>query len=317
MDAQLFSQLVISTDPLRTVFDDLTGAIWTRESFEAAHDLERQYLEAKEVLTSNLEHDLYEAYFELYSQLEGPNPLKKRALDLLKQPSFTLLIFDALSLREMPALLHVIDEGRLSATVSFALAGVPSSTEAYCRTIFGVNNPKSLQSKGTKLPFTFHFLQKPEDTDQLHHWRGDRHVIWARIPDSVFDFKDHDAVRYAEHIIKPVQSILGAVLTVGVPRPLVITSDHGYIWQGGDATWRITDDRERMLLADQFAHGRSTDKASSKLGEHTHHVWQSGSLAAARGRFGWGEHVRGATRRYKHEGVSLMECMTPWIVIEE
>src|SRR5574341_306310 len=123
MDPQLFAALLASTDSLQTLFEHLVRNIWTRESFERANNLEREYLEANEILASNLERDLYNSYFDIYQVLESPHPLKKRALNLLEQRCFTLLIFDALSLREIPALQRVLEEHGIVTTVDFALAG--------------------------------------------------------------------------------------------------------------------------------------------------------------------------------------------------
>jgi hypothetical protein len=314
MEPSLFTQLVTGDDPLIPLFRVLVDTIWTRDSFigaYAANTLEHDYLSYNEHRTSDLEHELYQTFFEIYNFLEGPDPRRQRVANVLTRPDFTLLIFDGLSLREIPAVLQVLDEQELKAEVTFGLSAIPSSTEDFFTTFFPANHPKELTNRQKQLSFDYHFIQKPEHWKGEDQLRGDRHLIWARTPDNIFGLSDHGAVSYAYHIIQPLQRILRSVLESDPPLPLIVTSDHGYVWQGGSAYWTLSDD-EMRLMAKHFKQGRSTKEAPPELGERRH-VWQSGNLAAARGRFAWGRYVRGGNKLYKHEGVSLMECMTPWI----
>ena len=119
------------------------------------------------------------------------------------------------------------------------------------------------------------------------------------------------------HVVQPVESILEAVLgDPALVRPLIITSDHGYLWQGDQCPWPVADARERALLAEHFKLGRSCHDATDALAA-TGKVWVEGSLAAARGRFAWGGQVRGATSLFKHGGVSLMEGLVPHVLTWE
>jgi hypothetical protein len=316
VNPQLFERLIQAQDPLTTLFEQLSQSIWTNDSFDAAmctDQLEAEYLSHNEHATSDMEHQLYRTYFELYDLLAAPDPRRQRVAGVLAQSRFTLLCFDGLSLREIPALIQVLNDKGLQATVDFGLSAIPSSTEDFCQACFSARGPKQLAGSQSELRFTYHFVQKPEQWDATQRLRGERHVIWACTPDNIFSLRDHGAVSYRDHIIRPVQTLLRAVLDISPPPPLIITSDHGYVWQGGGAYWPLGDD-EMRLMAQHFKQGRSTHNAPPGLGERRH-VWQSGSLAAARGRFAWGKYVRGGNKLYKHEGISLMECLTPWVEV--
>jgi hypothetical protein len=316
MKPSLFSQLVTADDPLNVLFRNLVDGIWTRDSFQAASAagrLEGDYLSSNEHLTSSLELTLYQTFFEVYGLLAGMDPRKERVAGVLESSRFTLLVFDGLSLREIPAVLEVLDERRLKAEVTFGLSAVPSSTEDFFPHLFPARHPKDLVNKARQLAFDYHFIQKPEQWSQGVGLRGERHVVWVRVPDNIFGLNDHGGVSYTSHIIQPVQRVLRDVLASDPPLPLIVTSDHGYIWQGGGAYWTLSDD-EMRLMAQHFQQGRSTKNAPHELGERRH-VWQSGNVAAAIGRFAWGRYVRGGSKLYKHEGVSLMECITPWIEV--
>ncbi len=306
MKADLVMGLMGEDEPLDVAFRVLTGEIWTSERLrqhQEAGNLDG-YLHEGEHLASAFERELYEVYFDLYDRLEGAHPLKRRVGDLLEQEAYTLVIFDGLSLREVPILEAVFEEFGLKAEVRYALAPVPSDTSVFCQAHFGASGPSELQ--GMLTPFAFRHV-KQESWEPDFGSQDRRRVIWALYPDNVFNL-DSEAVNYEKHVAGPVAAILRNVLASGPPKPIVVTGDHGYLWQGGGCAWGVTNKEEEKLLADHFKAGRSTGRATPQL-SRSRLAWVSGEDAAARGRFAWGSRVRGATRLFKHGGVTLMECM--------
>jgi len=67
------------------------------------------------------------------------------------------------------------------------------------------------------------------------------------------------------------------------------------------------------MLADHMTGRRAMGEATAVLATHTQKAPVGGLDPAARGRFAWGKFVKGLTRLYKHGGVSLMECVVPWV----
>jgi hypothetical protein len=314
MKTERIWELVTCSDPLEPLIRHLTAEIWTPEAFAEAADDPDEYLKRGEQAESKFEGAVYGIYSDVYGQLEGPHPLKRRIEDeVLGLDEFTLVIFDALSLREVPAVLDVFAEFNIEVGVSHSLSCVPSETVEFAQEHFNVGGPSAI---GTNLPspdLAYRHVKKQD-------WQPDfspderRRLIWALYPDNTFNL-DHGAISYGQHVIEPVQDILRAVLAADPVLPLVVTSDHGYIWQGGTAFWAVQGEEERVL-ASHFKGGRLTRDATVQLVTSTGgKAWVSGQTAAARGRFAWGGKVKGATKLYKHGGVSLMECVVPWVTM--
>lgn len=315
MKTQRIWELVTCDDPVEPLARHLMDTIWTAEAFAAARTeggLDA-YLSKGEHTESRFEADIYAIFSDYCRHLEGPHPLKRRVADeVLALEEYTLVIFDALSLRELPAVMEVFGEGGVEAEVGYSLSCVPSDTGEFRQACFGATGLPDISARLSASGVAFRDVRKQD-------WQPDfatdarRRVIWALYPDNVFNL-DHGAVSYGQHIVQPVQDILRAVLAADPVLPLVVTSDHGYVWQGGTAFWPVEGDEEEVL-ASHFKQGRLTREATVQLVTGTDKAWVSGQTAAARGRFAWGGKVKGATKLYKHGGVSLMECIVPWVVI--
>lgn len=310
MDISLLRRLIQDDDPLPALFETLTGAIWTVERFAAVRqsgDL-AAYLREGEHEASTLEREVYMVYSDLYTLLELPDPRRNRAADLRREEQYTLLLVDALSLRETPLLREIFAAHGLVVQVEWALAPIPTETVDFARRL-GAAGPSDIAAHPERFPFAFRHVARED-------WRPDfrpterRRFIWYAFPDDYFDLKETD---YARHVIQPVTAIVEAVLSdPTLVHPLVVTSDHGYLWQGGACAWPLPPN-ETAVLARYFKGGRSTREADEGLAA-TGKAWVYGNLGAARGRFAWGGAVRGAGTLFKHGGVSLMECMVPYCV---
>ncbi|MGI5818112.1 MAG: hypothetical protein ACOX9R_08440 [Armatimonadota bacterium] len=310
MKMDLFDRLLTEDEPLISLFETLRG-MWSADSFrecQEAGDLEN-YLSDNEHRASEFEREIWDVYADVYQLLEGEHPRKRFVSEVLGQDQFTLIIFDGLSLREVPCLLQVMEERGIDATVDFALAPVPTETSVFAQKHFGAGGPSGIKSTDD-LAFE-HVKQTTWEPSFGREQR--RRLIWAPHPDNIFTVSS-DTVEYAEHVIRPVQTILAAILDSDPVLPLYITSDHGYLWQGAACSWPLGDDEE-ALFAGEFKAGRCTNNPSIELTSGDK-IWTDTQrkVAAARGRFAWGGKVKGPARNFKHGGVSLMECVVPWTV---
>lgn len=311
MELSLIRSLIEDNDPLQTLYEVLTAEIWTSERFAEARrrDDLYQYLREGEHDVSKLEHELYDVYSDLYRLLEAGDPRRERVKTLPDEEQYTLLLIDGLSLRELPIIRKALDARDLIAETDFALAPLPTETRDFASHHFDASGPSDIVDRVRRYPFAFRHVTNED-------WRPDfatgerQRFIWYVFPDEYFGMKETD---YTRHVVQPVERILDAVLSdADLVRPLVITGDHGYIWQGNQCPWPVVDDRERCVLAEHFKLGRCTRNATDALAA-TGKAWVRGSAAAARGRFAWGGQVRGPTSLFKHGGVSFMECLVPWL----
>ncbi len=307
MRMALLERLLAEDDPLVPLVEELRD-IWDSESFRAYADEGnlQKYLTDNEHRASDFEREVWDVYADVCQLLEGEHPRKQFVDEVLGQDKFTLVIFDGLSLREVPCLLQVFEEHGIEPAVDFALAPVPTETGVFAQAHFGVSGPSQIASDD-RLAFEH---AKQTSWEPRFGPEQRRRLVWAPHPDNIFTVNS-ETVEYAEHVVRPVQTILATILDSDPVLPLYVTSDHGYLWQGGACAWPLPDDEE-ALFAREFKAGRCTDHPSVELtsGEK---VWSDTErdVAAARGRFAWGGKVKGPPRNFKHGGVSLMECLVP------
>jgi len=313
MDLSLIKRLIEDDDALQTLYDVLTSTIWTAERFAEARRRDDlfAYLREGEYAASTLEREVYAIYSDVYVLLEADNPRCDRVAEVHGWEEYTLLLIDALSLRELPLLQAMLTAHGSPPQVDFALAALPTETSDFARRHYSAAGPSDVAGRAHSYPFSFRHVTSES-------WQPDfspderQRFIWYAFPDDYLGLKETD---YARHIVRPIEAILEAVLNDStLVCPLVITGDHGYLWQGGQCTWPVENNDERAVLADHFKLGRSSRAASDALAA-TEKAWVRGNLAAARGRFAWGSIVRGAGSLFKHGGVSLMECLVPWVKV--
>jgi len=313
MRADLIRKLIVGDNPLAPIFRVLSEEIWSVGSF-GAHASARtldDYLTENEHSASAFERELWDIYADLYRRIEEPQVPEERVAQVLSLPAFTLVVFDGLSLREAPAVVKTIVEAGREAATTYAIAPVPSETAEFAKRSFGVSGPSQLGT--APRDYACRYVKRD---DWVPDFAADelKRVIWVLYPDNAFNL-DSQAVNYGQHVIPPIQRILAAIVRSEPVLPLIVTSDHGYIWQGGSTAWAVGEEEAR-LLASHFKAGRSTDDATAELA-YSEKVWLSGTRAAARGRFAWGGVVKGATRLFKHGGVSLMESLVPWVEVSQ
>ena len=311
MRADLIRELIVGDNPMDPVFHVLSEEIWSAGSF-AAHSSARtldDYLTQNEHGASAFERELWEVYADLYRRIEEPRVPEERVAQVLSLPAFTLVVFDGLSLREAPVVVEAVTDAGQEAATSYVIAPVPSETAEFARRNFNASGPSQIEA--TPRDFAYRYVKRE---DWVPDFAADelKRVIWVLYPDNIFNL-DSQAVNYGQHIVQPVRRVLGAILQSEPVLPLIVTGDHGYLWQGGSTAWAVGDEEAR-LLARHFKAGRSTDAATAEL-VHSDKVWLSGTRATARGRFAWGHAVRGAPRLFKHGGVSLMEGLVPWVSV--
>jgi hypothetical protein len=312
MNLSLIRRLIEDDDPLQTLYEVLTDTVWTVERFAEARQQGApfDYLREGEHAASMLEHEVYAIYSDMYMLLEADDPRRDRVEEVHQWEQYTLLLIDALSLRELPLIQEVLAAHGLTPQVDFALAPLPTETGDFCRRHYNASGPSDMASRAHRYPFAFrHVTSEGWQPDFSPNER--QRFIWYAFPDDYFSLKETD---YPRHVVQPIEAILEAVLGDSAPvHPLVITGDHGYLWQGGRCTWALKRD-EGAVLAEHFKLGRSTRATTDALAA-TGKAWVWGNVGAARGRFAWGGMVRGAGSLFKHGGVSLLECLVPYVFV--
>jgi hypothetical protein len=231
------------------------------------------------------------------------------------------VVFDGLSLRELPLALRLAEQSGLAVEEQgISFAALPSETndfvEQRLKVRSGINPAKlprrrDLQAQGIT---TYHYSHLNER--HLLTAEAPALLLWSRFPDVVY--KDSGA-RFAEHFEEIHAQFetawMNTVQQIPPGRPILVTSDHGYIFL------EQTTPRTRFELSplsQRFGNTRfhRLTPAEPPLNHPDVAHLTSRHLECLRGRVTTHSSGEGANKLYRHGGLSLMEMLTPWLVLQ-
>lgn len=304
----------------------LTDTVWAESRYQKNEP--EAYLRTGEMAVYHLEELIATGALTIWDELEADSrraPTLKSWLGIDAALPLTTphagVVFDGLSLRELPLLL------RLAAATGFRVKSLkiittclPSETVHYVeQRVLGTQlAPSRLRERAElaeKNVETF-YLEQPNS--RANYPADCSLLIWSSYPDRLF-FNDEARSEslfttfhkeYIPTIWKcAVQSIPGGM-------PIVVTSDHGYIFFGaGVESTHSNSDAARLLdqsRVKQFREEEPFPEWNPDL-----QLLPRERLAMLRGRIR--AHPQGPASRklYQHGGFSLMEMLAPWIELEK
>jgi hypothetical protein len=202
------------------------------------------------------------------------------------------------------------------------VAALPSTTTAFVeqRLVGKPIAPKTLPQRKELKEMGIHayYFDDAIDTHHIHCLDSDKVILWSAFPDVTY--QDSDA-RFARHFAD-MQKLYdtawkNTVMQIPNNKRVIITSDHGYIFfgagfdsiRGGDACDLLDQDRFKVFVGDE------------KLPDANCHsdlqIMSDRQLAMVRGRIKNKPKGPSSNRIYRHGGLSLMEMLVPWIVLEK
>ncbi len=321
---QLFETLTSPAPRLPAVAKWLIDEVWHTNDYP--HPDAASFLRSGEEKVNELESILCSGAWRLYDEFQTPPEDDRSLVNFLTQHRpCAAIVFDGLSLREMPAILHLAREsGFKLLEAAFSQSAIPSETVDFVEERLGLPNTspvqlpnrQALRDKGIAAYYYPH-------ANFCEHLDGNSPalLIWSAFPDVTY--KDSGA-RFAEHFAQLDQTLKTAwtntVQQIPKPRRILITSDHGYVFFGHGLSFP----RQNVELAEitrRFGGQRSCRlKDGERLLEHpdvallNDHTGRP--VMMLRGRVQTHAPGEQANRLYKHGGLSLMEMLTPWIVLE-
>jgi len=321
---QLFPTLTSPTSRLPTIGEWLLNEVWQAENYP--HPEPATFLRSGEEKVNELESALCAAAWRLYDEFQAPPDDNRNLLNFLTgQRPCAAVVFDGLSLREVPAILHLAKESGFTVwEVGFSQSAIPSETVDFIEERLGVLNtsPSQLPTRQVlrEQGIAVHYFPHPNHREQFDP-NSPALLIWSAFPDVTY--KDSGA-RFADHFTQLNQTLKAAwtntVQQIPKNRPVLVTSDHGYVFFGPGLSLprqnaELTEITQRFggqrfcRVEDRDAILEHPDVAVLKS-----HAGKP--VMMLRGRVQ--THVPGeqANRLYKHGGLSLMEMLTPWIVLE-
>lgn len=299
----------------------LLGRVWTSERYDSMPAGE--YLEQGEKEVNETEEVIAAAAPRVYDELLGTvSEGRDVRRFLFERHPCAVVIFDGLSLREVPLLLRLAEKSklRLVEPIDFSFAAVPSETLEFVdqRLGFGRVSPSALPGRRTpgEQGIAISYYDTPSRRFKLDD-TADALLLWSSFPDNTYS---DSGARFKEHFdqmhVMLETAWKNTVQQIPAGRNILITSDHGYAYFGSGMSFSRNVSAMRPLT--QYLGGERF-KRISEAGTPPDHpdliTLADRDLAIIRGRAQTHPPGPQSTKLYKHGGLSLMEMLTPWVVL--
>lgn len=308
----LAAQLLTQSDPVGLLFKALND-IWTPGN---SGDVDAFYVQ-QERETNSLEEFVRDTYFELYEVLLERARSQDRAAEF-SSLVVSIVVLDGLSLREANWLMPRLRErGYEIADYSYALSGMPSTTQTFFRDVFSVAGAAAMPKKWQG--FNFRSVRAGDVPAFLD---GPKALVWLSFPDELMHPMRGRGVTPSFALQRTEEALLKILKLLETPE-VVLTSDHGYMYVQSAALFWHAPDSNRKVLLKLFGAQRGVTFDGSSAGEFEvlralpkdqTYVLFDDKGCYVRGRYYWS--APGKQSDVAHGGVSLMECLVPVIKIK-
>jgi len=322
LDRVLIEQLTQPGHRLPALENWLLDEVWSQEAFTASDNSPKDYLRHGEELVNVRENALRISASSLFGELTAP-PAEERTISsfFARNQKSAVVILDGCSLREMPRLIDLAKVSRRAVLErGSSRAAVPSETEYFISDRLGLSLPKNigpsqLTGRGELKQKNIRFYYYGQTSD--HHTIRDGEeslLLWSRFPDQRYT----DSMATDESMFDGIwdgleQTWKRTVQAVPPDRKVLVTSDHGYIFLGPGLSDPGLKDVSRALEGKRYRFFGQTEQLP-KAGDG---LWVDPvmRLAVIAGRGHNRIQGPGAQSVYRHGALTLMEMLTPWIVL--
>lgn len=322
LDRSLIDTLTVPGPRLPAAVQWLTDEVWTADRFVSSGSSPAKYLESGEKLVHERETLLSAAAPSIFQELAAaPSESRTIAGFFSRFPEGAGVVFDGCSLREMPRLRELATRSRrpvIEAGVS--RAAVPSETDYFVSECVGLGLPRLGPSQLTSRrelrnrKIGYYYFLKQNTTHQITH-EGGPLLLWSCFPDRMF----MDSPATGSVLFDRIWDTLGfvwqrTVQAVPATSTVLITSDHGYIFLGAGLSDRRLDGSDMALEGKRFR----VFLEEEPLPEPGPGLWvdEARRVGIIAGRCHNRPKGTSATQSlYRHGGLTLMEMLTPWMVL--
>lgn len=322
LDRALIEQLTKPGHRLPGLESWLLNEVWSQEAFAASGSSPKDYLMRGEKLVNERENALRISASSLFAELTAqPSEDRTVASFIANNPKSAVVILDGCSLRETPRLVDLAKASRRAVMErGCSRAAVPSETEYFISERLGLGlprdiGPSQLTGRGELKQRNIRFYYFGQTSDHYTIRDGEESLLlWSRFPDQRYT----DSTATDESMFDGIwdgleQAWRRTVQAVPPDRKVLVTSDHGYIFLGSGLSDPGLKDVGRALEGKRYRFFGPTEQLP-KAGDG---LWvdpaQRLAVIAGRG------HNRiqgpGAQSVYRHGALTLMEMLTPWVVL--
>ncbi|MFW5891698.1 MAG: hypothetical protein ACOCUI_05715, partial [bacterium] len=244
----LSEKLILSDNPIDLIWNQLKKIYFDRD----ASDVQKYYKET-ELQLLEIERFLLKSYFEIYQKelIEKTENNNTDFLYEIKNKNTTILMMDALSIRELGLLFNQLNNKYEKIKFDYSFSVLPSETEFF---------RESINYKELKKEAEFYHLKEYNSINLS----GNENFIWSRYPDILIeDVRSGQSLKNdLKEIYNKLEKIIFEVLSKLDWKRIIITSDHGYIRT--ESSYNISIDKpEKKLLRKLFNGSRFAKKDDS------------------------------------------------------
>jgi hypothetical protein len=321
-DERTLDRLTLPEPRLPALEKWLLEEVWTMARFEANGMVPSQYLKSGESLVNGMECMLTATADSYFVELIARSVPSRIVADFFAHhKEGCVLVLDGCSLREMPRLIQLAGISRRPVIEArCSRSAIPSTTERFVGEKLGLGLPVTAPSRlATRHELRennvrFHYFHRPNEHQTISDDAG--HVLlWHSFPDRRFMDSTASTAEFFDSIWDTLEIVWKKTVQALPPsRPVLVTSDHGYVYLGPGLSDRSLDGKDRALngkRSREFNQEESLPVETPEL-----FIDRERRVAAIKGRC----HNRPqaplpAQSVYRHEGISLMEVLTPWLVL--
>lgn len=317
-----FQNLIAQGSRIKWLEKWLLGDIWTMERYQNLSTSE--YLNDGESKVNELEEIISQSAYRLYDEFLDKSPQGRNVLDFIESEHFcALVVFDGLSLREIPVLLNLAKKSNLTIQqVGVSCSVLPTETIDFIeqKLKFGSVAPsqlprrKEIKEKGIAV----YYYDNPSQQYSLDQ-NSKKLLLWSAFPDNTYSDSGARFTQHFEQIHTLLETAwLNTVQQISPGREILITSDHGYVYLGAGLSFARSNQELRPLTeylgGERYRRLRDGDNSPPEHPDLV--VYPNRKVAVLRGRVQTHPPGKSASRLYKHGGLSIMEMLVPWVVLE-
>jgi hypothetical protein len=250
-----------------------------------------------------------------------PSPDRQVSRFLRDHPEGCVLVLDGCSLRELPRLLGLASSARRPVVeCGCGRSAIPSTTEHFVKDRLGFGlpaiGPSQLVSRREwcDLGIQYHYFREPNESQHVSEGSSAK-LLWHRFPDLRFMDSTASSAEFYDAIWDALALVWQrTVQALPSSRTVLITSDHGYVFLGPGLSDRSLDGSDKALNGKRFKEFTPDETLPAETPGL--YVDADKRVAVVRGRCHNRPHASSPSRSlFRHEGISLMEVLTPWLVL--
>jgi len=315
----LLKILTANKDRLSLLKDYLKDEVWSKNNFNKFTP--SKYLESGEKAVNIIEELILNSAFSLYDEISDQAMQTKLLTSFFDSTNKTaIVVLDGSSIREIPIYEKLSkDTGYEIIESKYNYAALPSETEYFIdqRLIPGKHiGPSQLPTRKelTSNNIKCYYYDSPTRTFPLSNEKN--LLLWSHFPDGTYKDLSSKFSSHFEEMSNLFETVWkNIILSIPKDYKIIITSDHGYIFFGPGLESTYPTNANSILENNRYKIFSDSDQLPQEMEEIQ--IIPNRRLGILRGRIKNRIQGPSGNKAYRHGGMSLMEMLTPWLVIKK